>query len=92
MEVLGRVVFHGLPPFAIVKFHPVILSIFDLAGVLERLREQLAQVVVVWSVFEPQISDVAQVFAKLLCHYVQLNIIPSQDYVEAYQDILRTDL
>ena len=88
MEVLRRVVFHGLPSLAIVKLHPVILSIFDLAGVLERLSEQLTQVVVVRSIFEAKIPDVAQVLAKFLCHCVQFNIVPSQSDKETHQDSL----
>jgi hypothetical protein len=35
-------VLHGLPAFTIVELHPVILSIFDFARVLERLGEELS--------------------------------------------------
>lgn len=82
---------HGLPSFAVVELHPVIFPIFDLAGVLQRLGEQLAKIVVVWSVFKAQVPNVAKILVELLCHYVQFNIVPSRYNTETYQEILRID-
>lgn len=82
---------HSLPSFAIIELHPIVLSIFDFAGVLERLSEQLTQIVVVRSILKSKVPDVAKVFAELLCHCVQFNIIPSRENTETYQDSLRTD-
>ena len=59
--VLGR-----LPPLAIVKLHPVILSILDLASALESLSEQVAKVVVIWGILKSKVADVAEVLVKLL--------------------------
>jgi len=58
---------HHFPALAVVELHPVILAIFHLAGALECLREQLAEVVVVGCVFEAKVSHVAEVLVELLC-------------------------
>ena len=59
--VLGR-----LPPLAVVQLHPIVLSIFDLARSLESLSEQITQVVVIWSILESKVADVAEVLVELL--------------------------
>ena len=58
----------NLPALAVVELHPVVLAVLDLAGALERLREELAEVVVVRGVLEAQVADVAQVLVELLCN------------------------
>ena len=68
----------GLPSFAIVELHPIILPILDFTGIFERLSKEFAQIVVIWSIFKAQVSDVAKVFVELLCHCVQFNIVPSR--------------
>jgi len=54
-----RVGLHNLPALSIVQLHPVVLAILDLAGALESLSEQLAEIVVIWLVLKTQVSDVA---------------------------------
>lgn len=46
------------------NLHPVVLAVFHLAGVLQRLSEELAQVVVVGCVFEAEVSHVREIFAE----------------------------
>lgn len=58
---------HDLPALSVIKLHPVILAVFNFAGALQRLREQFAQVVVVWGVFKAKVADITQVLVKLLC-------------------------
>ena len=62
-----RVRLHLFPAFAIVELHPIILAVFYFAGALECLCKQLAQVIIVGSVLEAQITDVAEVFVEFLC-------------------------
>lgn len=62
----GRMGLEHLPALSVVQLHPVVLAILNLAGALESLSEQLAEIVVVWCVLETKVSDVAQVFVKLL--------------------------
>jgi len=54
-----RVCLHGLPPLAIVQLHPVILAVLNLTSALECLGEQLAQIVVVWSILKSKVADIA---------------------------------
>lgn len=58
---------HVLPALPVVDLHPVILAIFHLAGVLESLREKVAEVVVVRCVLEAEVTDVREIFVKFLC-------------------------
>lgn len=58
---------HGLPALAVVKLHPVVLAVLDLARVLECLSEEIAHVVVVGRVLEAEVADVGQVLVELLC-------------------------
>ena len=60
---------HGLPPFAVIQFHPVILAILHFSSILQRLSEKLTEIIIVGGIFKTQISDVAEVFAELLCNY-----------------------
>lgn len=53
------VTFEHLPAFSVVQLHPVVFAVFDLARALESLRKELTEVVVVGSVFEPEIANVA---------------------------------
>jgi hypothetical protein len=57
---------HDFPALAVVKLHPVVLAILNLAGALEGLGEELAQVVVVGSVLEAEIANVAEVLVEFL--------------------------
>jgi hypothetical protein len=65
--VLRWVLLDGLPSFAVVQLHPVVLSIFQLPGVLQRLGEQIAEVVVVGSVLEAEVSHIREILVELLC-------------------------
>ena len=62
--LLGRVRL-VLPSSSIVELHPVIFAIFDLPCVLQGLREQVSQVVVIRCVFEPKVADISEVLRKL---------------------------
>ena len=62
--VLGGVLFHGFPAFAVIELHPVVFAVFDFAGVFERLGEEIAEVVVVGGVFETEVADVAEIFVE----------------------------
>jgi hypothetical protein len=63
---------HYLPAFAVVELHPVILAVLDLASALERLGEELTQVVVVRCVLEAEVAYVAKVLVELLCGLLAL--------------------
>lgn len=66
-EVLGlTVVLGSLPALAVVELHPIILSILNLAGALESLGEEVAKIVVIWSILESKVADVAEVLVELL--------------------------
>jgi hypothetical protein len=47
-----RMSLQNLPALSVVQLHPVVLAILDLAGALESLSEQLAEVVVIRRVLE----------------------------------------
>ena len=80
---------HHLPALAVVKLHPVILAVLDLAGALECLREQLTEVVVVGGVFKAKISHVAEILVELLCFGLAMT---SNGVMEmTYQGSYRTD-
>jgi hypothetical protein len=63
---------HYLPALAVVELHPVILAVLDLASALERLSEELTQVVVVGCVLEAEVAYVAKVLVELLCRLLAL--------------------
>jgi hypothetical protein len=67
-----RMGLHYLPAFAVVELHPVILAVLDLASALERLGEELTQVVVVRCVLEAEVAYVAKVLVELLCGLLAL--------------------
>lgn len=58
---------HRFPAFAVVQLHPIILSILNLARVLQSLGEQIPQIIIVRGLFEPQVPDIAQILIELLC-------------------------
>ena len=58
---------HYLPALSIVQLHPVVFAVLDLASALQRLGEELTQVVVVGCVLEAEVTDVAEVLVELLC-------------------------
>lgn len=66
---------HGFPALAVVELHPIVLAIFDFAGVLESLSEELAQIFVVGCVLEAKVADVAEVFVELLCDDISNDIM-----------------
>jgi hypothetical protein len=63
----GRVRLHHLPALAVVQLHPVVLAILNLPSALERLGEELAQVVVIGGVLETEVANVAEILVELLC-------------------------
>lgn len=65
---------HLLPALAVVELHPVVLAVLYLASALERLREQLTQVVVVGGVLEAQVANVAQVLVEFLCELLERSL------------------
>ena len=65
MQMLGRMLLHVLPSFAVVDFHPIVISVLDIPNVLECLSEQVSEVVIVWRILEAEVADVAQVFVEL---------------------------
>lgn len=65
-----RVRLHRLPTLAVVKLHPVVFAILDFASVLEGLGEEVAEIFVVWCVFETKVADIAQVLVEFLCQDV----------------------
>jgi len=69
-----RVRLHDLPALPVVQLHPVVLAILDLAGALEGLGKELAQVVVVGGVLESKVADVAEVLVELLCSELALQM------------------
>src|ERR1700722_15103969 len=64
--MLRWVLLHRFPALAVIELHPIVLAILHLAGVLQRLREELTEVVVIRRVFKSKISNVAQIFVQLL--------------------------
>lgn len=60
------VVLGSLPAFAVVELHPIIFSILNLAGALESLGEEVAKVVVIWSILKSKVANVAEVLVELL--------------------------
>ncbi len=56
-----------LPSFAVIELHPIIIPILDLPSVFQRLGEEIAQVVVVWSILKTEVSHVTQIFVEFLC-------------------------
>ena len=70
---------HRLPASAIVELHPIIYPIFCLSGVLQCLREEISEIVVVWLVLEAKVADIAEVFVELLCYW----LVMSQQDVES---------
>lgn len=63
----SRMRLHDFPALSIVQLHPIIFAILDFAGALERLREQLAEVIVVGGVFESEVAYVAEILVEFLC-------------------------
>lgn len=63
---------HGFPSLAVVDLHPVVFAILNLARVLQCLRKEIAQVIVVRVVLETKVADVAEVLVEFLCKTVSL--------------------
>ena len=85
--------FHRFPAFPVVQLHPIVLSILHLSGILQGLGEQIPQVIVIGSFFEPQSSDVAQVLVEFLCRSGQLSLSQSGgEGLHGYRETHRKDL
>lgn len=54
-------VFQYLPALSIVQLHPVVLAILNLSGALKSLSEQLTEVIVIGSIFEAEVADIAEI-------------------------------
>ena len=59
VEMLLRRVRLVLPSSSIVELHPVILSIFDVASVLESLCQEVPEIIVVGGVLETEIANIS---------------------------------
>jgi hypothetical protein len=57
---------HGLPAASAIQLHPVIFSIFHFAGVFESLSKQVAAEVIVRSILESQVANVAEILIEFL--------------------------
>lgn len=66
VEVASSMVLDRVPSLSRIlgDFHPIVLAILDLARVLQRLSEELAEVIVVWGIFEAKVSDVCKILGK----------------------------
>jgi hypothetical protein len=64
MKMLLRRIRLVLPSSSIIELHPIILAIFDFSCVLEGLREQVSQVVVVWSVLKAEVAHISEVLCE----------------------------
>ena len=62
--------FDSIPATASVEFHPVVFTILDLAGVFERLCKKVTKKIVIRSVFETEVADVAEILVELLCNRI----------------------
>jgi hypothetical protein len=58
---------HYLPTLAVVQLHPVVLAILYLSCALQRLGEELAEIVVIGSIFKTEVANIAEVLVELLC-------------------------
>jgi hypothetical protein len=56
-----------VPASAVVELHPIVLSIFHLAGILEGLRQEITQVIVVRGILETKVAHIAQIFVEFFC-------------------------
>lgn len=63
----GRMSFDCFPAAAAIEFHPVIFAVFDFAGVLEGLSEEVAEEVIIGRVFEAEVAHVAEIFVEFFC-------------------------
>lgn len=66
VQVSSSMTLHRVPSFSRVlcDLHPVVLAIFDLTRILQRLSEELAEVIVIGGIFETKVSNVRQVLGK----------------------------
>ena len=90
--VLRRVMLDSFPATSTVQFHPVILAIFDFAGILQRLREEISKVVVIGSVLETQVSNVTKVFVEFFCMIVRESSYFGRGLETTNLEIHRTNL
>ena len=68
-----------VPAAAVVQLHPIIFAILHLAGILEGLRQDVAQVVVIGCIFKPEVANIAQILVEFLCQTVSKLAITSID-------------
>lgn len=62
-----RVVLDRFPSPSTIELHPIIFAILHFSSVLERLREEVSQKIVIGRVFESQVANVTEIFVELLC-------------------------
>lgn len=68
---------HDLPTLAVVQLHPIVLAVLNLASALERLGEELTEVIVVGGVLKTKVANVAEVLVELLCSSLALEFTVS---------------
>ena len=66
MEMMVGIALACFPAPSIVQLHPVILSVLNFASVLQSLREQITEVIIIGGIFEPKVANVRQVLVELL--------------------------
>lgn len=64
LQVLLRRIRLVFVPSPVVELHPVVFPILNFPGVLERLGQEVSQVIVVGSVFKTEVADVCQVLGE----------------------------
>lgn len=85
--------FHILPTFTTVEFHPVVVAILDVSYVFESLSEQVPEIVVIGRIFEAQVTNVAEIFVEFFCDCIQYQQQHRASVlVRTYLDTRRTDL
>lgn len=65
---------HRFPAFTVVELHPIVLSIFHFACVLQRLREKIPEIIVVRRILESQVTNVTKVFVKFLFIIISMTL------------------
>jgi hypothetical protein len=54
-----RMLFHSLPTFAIMEFHPIVITVLSFSCIPESLGEKFLEVVVIWGILESKIANIA---------------------------------
>ena len=64
--------FHSLPTLAIVELHPIILAILNFSCILQCLSKKISKIIIVGSVFESEVANVAKVLVEFLCKDISM--------------------